>query len=1046
MAGNGSFGPLEPKRLVNRDKEIDAIGAALASLDDEPRIFYFPGGAGVGKSRLLREARDRFTEQCAFAGFYDFDDTELHSNSVLERRILRTLDPDGIYFKTFREKRKEFLQARRSGVKEEILEKLRQELAELFVQGINEISARKKLLFCFDTVETLQRENDTVPFPHEVQAAIEKLAIEMFGWLTKNLPAMRNVVVLLAGRPKEGLHEQFEKVFGSAYQKFDLENFTPGYVQEYLEVMAETYADAGERSIAGQFRGFATQAKRIHTMTNGQPILLSFVTDLIHNGVGLPEYFRADAPVSTSTQVKKDLMNLVQNEINSDVRLVLPYIALLRKGVTPALLQAALTEDLPGWEDWDLSRCEQVLESMRGLSFVKPIPSDRKQKLERLHLHDEMYDVMGEKEIHPHIEHYAKVCERLIAYYDREVDTAETELKEWQKRRRELERQAKATGNEIPDEERAFEEQGDLTAHVNRAKARRLYYQLEAKPFKGYQEYSRLSDQAIINHQVGLDMMLRDEMLRYFDLTHLDNWRLARAITETKPKSDLSPARLMRGAAIRWVQRLNKHGQSQDAITMARVLQTDAELRAKLEVQDDPLFDAIVKTYEGEAWLGSDTGNAIQVLTDAIELFQNAKLGIKQPDLQATLRPRHLGRAYNNRGYAHARENRFHKAVYDYQEALPLLRATGLPHQIASTLINLAFAYSNTGKLLAAEILCEEAIQRCRENKLDYLEGLGWNTLAIVELTADRPHRAAPLAKRAAEIFEMETEGGNRRGMGLVNLVLGKANRARAQLGLYDAQETTSMFEASERALKSGYETFQAGTDWHEPARELEALQALGCLYRQWAQWERTRAGGSSARVQELTDASREKFAMALERVQEKYVGMRADILNDMAELFWVREDKTRALDYAAQSDDAVRAPHKNYFIDARRQPEEPYYQLYVILGKNELLRARIALKEGDLKAAAEHYAAASAYFDRSEGDPTARELIARRTYRMYRDLLEAKLPRAEPRLTAREIDRFRQDVEQFQRQHLTPPWPHRTTLGDHFNEIWADLHRVLEL
>jgi hypothetical protein len=319
--------------------------------------------------------------------------------------------------------------------------------------------------------------------------------------------------------------------------------------------------------------------------------------------------------------------------------------------------------------------------------------------------------------------------------------------------------------------------------------------------------------------------------------------------------------------------------------------------------------------------------------------------------------------------------------------------------------------------------------------------------LAIIELIADRPHRAIPLARQALELFETVTEGGNRRGMGLANLALGKANRARAQLGLYDAKETTAMFEASERALKSGYETFQAGTNWHEPARELEALQALGCLYRQWAQWEKTRADGSNARVQALTDASQEKFEMALARVQEKYVGMRADILNDLAELFWVREDKPRALEYAAQSDDAVRVPHKNYFIDARRQPEEPYYQLYVILGKNELLRGRISLKQGDLTATARHYAAASAYFDRFEGDPTARELIARRTYRMYRDLLEAKLPRAEARLSAREIDQFRQDVERFQRQYLMPPWPHRTTtLGDHFNEIWADLHRVLEL
>ena len=279
MPENSSLGPLEPNRLVNRKIEIEAIGKALASQDNKPRIFYFPGGPGVGKSRLLRKAREKFEGQYTFAGFYDFDDTELHSNSVLERRIRHTLakatdvngDPDENQFKTFRDKRKEFIQARRSGVSEKKLEELRQELADLFIEGINEISAQKKLLFCFDTVETLQREGDIVEFPPEIQDAIEKLAIEMFGWLTEHLPKMKNVVVLLAGRPKTGLDAQFAKAFGSAYQKFELDNFTPQYVQEYLEVMAERYQEhgdqnnnEGEKSIARQFRGLAKQAQRIY--------------------------------------------------------------------------------------------------------------------------------------------------------------------------------------------------------------------------------------------------------------------------------------------------------------------------------------------------------------------------------------------------------------------------------------------------------------------------------------------------------------------------------------------------------------------------------------------------------------------------------------------------------------------------------------------------------------------------------------------------------------------------------------------------------------
>jgi len=1049
MAENRSFGPLEPNRLVNRSTEIGAIGAALASKDDSPRIFYFLGGAGVGKSRLLREAREKFKSQYTFAGFYDFDDTELHSNSVLERRIRHALDPDREHFKAFRDKQKEYHEARRSGVSEKILEGLRRELAELFAQGINEISAPKKLLFCFDTVETLQREGDTVEFPEKIQEAIDKLAIEMLGWLGKNLPKMRNVVVLLAGRPKPGLHEQFEKSFGAAYQKFELYNFTPEYVKEYLEVMAETYEDAGERAIARQFRELEKQSDRIHSLTKGQPILLSFVTDLIVNSAPRSKVFDSDAPTDVDA-INIDLLTRIQST-NSDIDSVLEYVALLRKGVTAELLALALNADSLSKDEiapWDRARCQKVLDDMRVLAFAKPFPSDRKKPLERMNLHDEVYDLMAST-IEQKIltsgkstkSHFVKVCEHVVGYYDKKIVAIEQELEE-------LKNSSRAV--EMQDEDVFSDKQSALLAERNRLLATRLYYQLEADPFKGYAEYSRLSDQAIINHQVGLDMMLRDEMLRYFDLTHPDNWRLKRA--KDVKETNLSPQRIMRGAAIRWVQRLNAHGQSQDAVEMAQTLQTDVKLRAQLSQKEelskeDPLFDAILKTYEAEAYLKLDTSKTIQVAGDAIKLFDDADLKDKYPDLRTQLHPRHLGRAYNNRAYAHTREYRFDEAVLDYQAALPLLRATGLPHQKADTIKNLAFTYTNTGQLLAAGILGHEAIRICQENKLDYLEGLGWNTLAIVELTADRPHRAAAYAKRALEIFENAAEGENRRGMGLANLVLGKAYRARAQLDIYSAQETTELFETSAHALQNGYDTFRADSNWHELARELEALQALGCLYRQWALWEKTREGGSAQLADKLGADSLRHLELALEKAEPKYAGMRADILNDLAELFWVQGDKARALDYADQSDAVVSAVSRYYFITERKQPEEPRPQLYVILGKNELLRARLALEKGNLKSAAQRFTAASAYFDRFEGDQTTRELLARRTYRMYRNMLEAKLLRAEPLLAARKIDQFRQDVEQFQRQKLVSPWPHRTTtLGDNFDVIWSDLHRVLEL
>ncbi len=1033
-----SFGPLEPKRLVNRTEEMKAIGAALAAKDGKPRVFYFPGGAGVGKSRLLREARKQFSAQCHFAGFYDFDDTELHSNSRLEQRILDTLDPgdDKKYFAEFRAKRTEYLEARRIAPTAAELEEKRRELVELFAKGINEISAQQKLLFCFDTLETLQHESDTVQFPPAIRAEIEKLAIETLGWLAAGLPKWQNVVILMAGRPKPGMENWFRKTFKSKrvqFQKFNLERFSPEFVQEYLEVMAKTYEDAGREAIGRQFRAYTEHAERVHLLTDGQPILLAFATDLIHNTAGLPEEFKLDKPLDADTpekvkalqaKVKRELMNLVMN-FDAEIGFVMPYLALLRKGVTPDILQWALQGEKEGWTR---ARCKKVLDAMRGLSFAKPHPSDPNLPTERMYLHDEVYDVMGDQEIQPHIEQWKLVSRHMVKHYDQEIANAEQALEEWRKNR----------GASQAQDESAFEKQDELIAQVNHLTAKRLYYQLVANPFEGYAEYSRISDRAIINHQVGLDMMLRDEMLRFFDLTNPNTWRWKEAAKVTE--SQLSSERIMRGAAIRWVQRFIAQGQAPQAIAASRILQTDKQIHIKLKVADDPLFIAILKTYEGEAFLSRSTTQAIKALNKAIQLFERAKLENKPDDLKNQLRPRHLGRAYNNRGYAHARGNRWQEAIHDYQQALPRLRVTGLPHQTADTIKNLAFAYTNTGQLLAAEILCREAIRLCRENKLEYLSGMGVNTLAIVELQADNPNRAVPLAKAALNIFANVAQGGDKRGMGLANLVVGKANRVRAQLDIYSVQESRDHFGASEDALKSGYDTFKKGGEWHEPARELEALQQLGCLYRQWAHFEKTRANGSPQSVRSLLKQSREKFDAATKLVTDKYVGTQADLLNDLAELYWVQGIRERALSFAHQSDRAVRAEGKNYFIEEHKQPEQPRFQLYIILGKNALLRARIALKEADLEQAARHYTAASAYFDRLEGDPSARELAARRTFRMYQDLVDA-------RLAAKQLEDFRQHVEQFQTEYLVSPWPHRTTtLGDNFSSVWSDLHLVLDL
>jgi hypothetical protein len=45
--------------------------------------------------------------------------------------------------------------------------------------------------------------------------------------------------------------------------------------------------------------------------------------------------------------------------------------------------------------------------------------------------------------------------------------------------------------------------------------AEQLYYQFLADPKDGYAQYARLSDAALFRYDVGFDMRLRDELLRF---------------------------------------------------------------------------------------------------------------------------------------------------------------------------------------------------------------------------------------------------------------------------------------------------------------------------------------------------------------------------------------------------------------------------------------------------------------------------------------------------------------------------------------------------
>ncbi len=902
------------RQLIGREAEERILCQAIEG--DGLCVVYITGEAGVGKTRLLENlpaiiGKCSNHDKCLWSKkdwIIDLYDPEKHSNSGLEAAIVGALDPDKEMFAAYRKGRKEFDRQRRAGASLFTLEQLRHSLIEKFIAGFNEISREKRVVIALDTVELVQYESDVV----QQVCGIEPQGIEVREWLTSNLPRLENTVFILAGRPKPELARDLRQTFGERLVEIQLqpwpdEKHTLAYFNAVQKELPANRQDA-LRQMTKDWR------RVVHRYAGGHPLKVTLTIELLLRNLLLPEVFGdpiKEALQSTPEelagileQVEQELVNGLM-EAGDETAIVLRYMAVARKGMDARLLHHLLGDK------WPEKRCRRVLRGLRRWSFVKARP-----RSSTLFLHDEMYDLL---ERHASVPDRPQVAARIAKDYERRID------------------ELRASGS--------------LTMHRKRRlqtlQVEQLYYKMLANRKAGYADYVRLAVEAAFTHEVGFDMSLRDEMLRFFS---------------APDTPDIIRQSINRDSAVLWVERYNAMGLRERAYQVAAdILSSDhPDFQSG---HGDPLFMAALLAGQGVALTMGG-----QRLEEAVELLQGAIAKLEPISIPGGEwnRARILGSAYNTLGYIRRIQIKHNTAVESYAKALPYLRQVKLEAHLADAEKNLAYVYGLLGRHREAVALCDDSIELFRKDNNRYGEAFSLNTLGMIRTDMEHFYRGYIHSRGALRIFRRLAY---ERGVGLALQALGEATRKRATFEEYTFSEAEKLFREAEKHLQEvpNYLT--------EPLRLAYAQNELGCVYRDWA-FVRQRHGRDFTA---LVEQAREQLLAAanVDGGAPEWRIHRADCYEDIANLEYICDPKgsTGVLKWLDKAQNNIEA---QYRITAQgiSTIDEPAQGYWVMLGKIELLRGHVDFARGrekenagqeadsDYQQAIQHYVFATVYFE----------------------------------------------------------------------------------
>jgi tetratricopeptide (TPR) repeat protein len=981
--------------LIGREKEKELINQALGQ-QNRLRVIYFKGQGGIGKTSLLQFItslfRDSDNPNYLYSGLIDLYDYDNHSPSNLEGVILNGLMNDLArprstrlpdYLRSsildYQRRSKEF-QERRFALPSigDLVERERQALSQYFMRTYQQVESVCRPVICFDTIELLQHEIDSVQrkFPELLD---ENISVK--NWLCDTISQMSNSLIVLAGRPETEPDKRLwlETVLHDALRR---QQHRIGPIEEVLTVVNLDGLQAPEIAT------YLTQARpdffdealppesqyiqNISTLTGGKPIMLGWFAELCDQ-VPWAEIGQkvGDELNELIDQFEEDIIGQIQSgrglsEEEREARRAIEFLIWARKGLQAEMLAFLLQRSSNDPERYTPEVCQGYLDRLRDLSFVKV-----RESRQLFFLHDEIYRILSSSQRgSPASE---EIYNLLYKYHTSQLE---------QNVRQDAELRSKPewyADFQSLDTALALEQQRQK--HLTE----RLYYLLCLDLRAGYDMYARLTDIALADSQFEMDERMRDEFLRLLD--EGEGWR-RQALAER----DLPPTLLERDDALRWLKRLFKQGRSLtpkaqrlelalkpssesrvqspelndgNSATDAQNIEADTQHSAprtrnsELGTQNpelgtfkhlnDPLFqtDLLMTVWETSVLRtrgSEELIDQLQAAIDSLEERETKDIKFLPPigDLSfVTYREwlyySVLGQAYNNLGYTYRLRRHLPQAEQCYRRALPYLnQVSQMEAQRADTMNNLAYVYRLQGKLIEARILCSDALRQRERLGHGYFIALSRNTLGLIYLSQDRYDWALRECLAARKLMERAAGPNSNRGAGLVYIALGKILRRAGR-----RQNDEAVLQESIDYLSKATNIFD---DLREPVSQVEAYNELGCAYRSLGVVERRNNRGTATKLYERAIQHLE-HAVAL--CADELIIEKADCFEDIAQVYYRLADQDNAFEYLARAEEQIPPGYRynadNYLPD---RTAETMPECFINLGKCEQLRGDVYFQQ----------------------------------------------------------------------------------------------------
>lgn len=1010
-------------QLIGRQAEMRAIREAVAAPPSQSYVFYIEAWGGIGKTFLAREVLRCCEEESWTAAItplvarreVDLYHHQTHSREGFMAEVVAVLGEK--YFPTYCA-RYDHLQGIKYDLRGAIneLKAERDLLIEAFLGDCERLSEDRRLVLALDTAEKIVYESDRLQQALDLRSE----AFELLPWLLNAwLPRMKNAVILICGRPRERMVRELDAAAQShslRYQHIQLSNFSPQDSLDYFSAVRKT-ADRDRNEQAGKRLSTLSEdaRKTIHLLTGGRPILLAlFIDYYLVTGLLLSELqIPWEELVQKSTQELKEVQEKVEEEIvrqfqelDRPANGIIQALAWVPKGADAELL--ARLAGLDETQTIDILTTLSKLTS--SLSFIKirridqhdrPDQSDRqkhsKWRDRRAFLHDEMYALMRKYALGLTPAQAREVREEVIlGYYREEIEeTRELVAQLSQQKREGISPDGRIVTVSALGQPR---DPGALALAMDRLRnllVEEVYYRLQNNPLDGFEIYCEYAEEAITSNDEELYTQLRNEMLEFEQEIFEDR-------TEIR---GLSRGDIERHAVLSWLWR-NLY--SSDPWEVYRISQ---HLREKeQEFLSDGGLLSRADLVICESWAAAFLAPGREELWDKErklrETIEELNRFSPQPGFEKRRRDVLLAKAHHILGYLLRVQGRFGEACDAYGRALPLWRLLKREVDQAEALNNLAWASSQIGKFGRALRYCEDGLQLREQLGHRYLLALSFNTLGLISIGNDQPHRGRVHSERALAIFR---DLGMLRGIGLASIALSEAHRRSTDApGVYFPDEKFERLQLAEEFARTAVDIFR--DDVKEKLRLIEALIELGCVYRNLARlYPEYHAEGLDQEklIQQSEAALREAVVLAT----DPFPYLHADALVDLAWLYYYVSRSDQAKEVLNEELTRI-VPDKYWIKEGLGVPPEDdrerlYASLWVQLGKVEVLRGLIAREEYDRKPSvkdgvrdeklwaqvAEHFTLALAYSELFAEDYRGLRTAKNSLYAALRDINEQELP-----------------------------------------------------